>query len=136
MKNLIYLSLLVFVCSGCAHFKSFADRLDYSNGINQYEAMVLAKNEVKKADFRNYFGAIEPKFREDKATAQYPGYWFVEFTPTVTMDFWSYFVVINKRTGEIVHAQDYYWPTRAADVNWIFYEETSPRDEYVLNAKF
>ena len=100
MKNLIMSLLFSFLFfTGCGTTDRFTI-VDPSNGINRYEAFLMAKQEINKAGLRNYFNNLTPIIREDPRAAKYPDYWIVDFTPKIYFDFWGYLVVINKE-GEI-----------------------------------
>ena len=74
-----------------------------------------------KNDFwGDYFKLTQPILREDKYAAKFPDYWFVDYTPDVYTDFTSYLVVINKKTGEVIRAKDYYWPDKKPALDWVF----------------
>ncbi len=121
MKNLTAaLFLGVLVLTGCSTTTNRFTTVDPSNGINRYEAILLAKQEINKAGLRNYFNNLKPIIREDPVAAKYPDYWIVDFTPKIYFDFWGYLVVINKKTGEIIHSRDYYFPAKIADLDWVF----------------
>ena len=94
--------------------------IDATNGINEYEVILMAEDEIKKCDFPSYFGDITPKIRNDEYAKIYPDFWFVDYTPEVYMDFTSYLLVVNKKTGEIIRARDYYWPEKQPDLAWVF----------------
>lgn len=109
--------ILILLLTGCANSQRFT-KVFPQNGINQYEAILVAKNEVLSSDFKRYFSSIDAKIRLDDQAKEYPDFWFVEVTPDVYMDFQSYIVVINKRNGEVVRSQDYFWPDKNTGFNW------------------
>ena len=113
IANILLMSFIAWQL-GCASTTKFTE-VDYTNGINRYEAILMAKKEIEQAGLRNYFQNLKPIIREDKYALKYPDYWFVDFTPKIYFDFWGYLVVINKKTGKIIHSHDYYWPAKIAD---------------------
>jgi hypothetical protein len=121
LRSFIYSSLIALVVlQGCASTSAKFTQVDPSNGINRYEAIMMAKSEIENAGLKNYFKNLKPILREDPYASKYPEYWFVDFTPKIYFDFWGYLVVINKKTGEIIHSRDYYWPVKIADLDWVF----------------
>lgn len=88
--------------------------------VTSAEAVKMAKGKAAQSDFRSYFSGIKPKIRTDKYAQKFPQYYFVDFTPKIYTEFMSYLVVIEKKTGKIVHARDYYWPNKQPNLEWIF----------------
>lgn len=115
----LFLFLILILSQGCTSSTRFTE-VDPSNGINRYEAVLMAKKEIQDAGLRNYFQNLKPIIREDQHAMKYPDYWFVDFTPKIYFDFWGYLVVVEKQTGKIIHSHDYYWPAKIADLDWVF----------------
>ncbi|MCA9401635.1 MAG: hypothetical protein KC713_08405 [Candidatus Omnitrophica bacterium] len=84
--------------------------VDFTDGINDEEAIYMAVHEIIQSSDKNYFGDIVPRFIENDATKKYPEWWFLEFTPDVFVDYTSYLVVIEKKSGKILHSQKYFDP--------------------------
>lgn len=124
IKNSLWLlicSLIFFSsCTNNSRKPVYFSTIEPKNGINQYEAILIADKKTEDADFRNYFQAIQPIIRTDKHAMKYPDYWFVDYTPEVWMDFTSFLVVIHKKTGEVIRARDYYWPEKRPGLDWVF----------------
>ena len=120
-SKLAVLGCLIILSAGCASTtKDRFTSVDSSDGINRYEAILMAKAEIENAGLRNYFKNLTPIIREDPQAAKYPEYWFVDFTPKIYFDFWGYLVVIDKKSGGILHSRDYYFPVKVANLDWVF----------------
>ncbi len=122
MKNLIVIIFVLFTIIGCISF-SKADRLrklvDISDGINEQEALVVARVNLLESNFKSYDQVIPPKIRSDEAALKYPDYWFINYSPAVTSNYPTLLMVIKKQKGEVVLTKEY-WPNVVKDLDWVF----------------
>ena len=120
MKKLILIFLVMSVLTGCAHYelKQRLKKVVYFNGINEHEAKVIAEMKLVHSAFAPYYETTEAQIRDDKDTQKYPQYWFVDFTQPLLFDAPSFLVVIDKESGDIALATEYY-PKRVPGLDFI-----------------
>ena len=120
----IFLSLVVqssiLGCTTIGGVNKAFEAVNFSDGINQAEAQVIAQEKlVAYKDRRNYV-VKSPEVIDNAIVRQYPEYWFVSFEANkFDLSFWNYLVVINKETGAVLFA-DSYEPLRTVDYDWVF----------------
>jgi len=114
--------ILCFISSGCATIKSIEKnykKIDYSDGINKSEAKLIAKKSLIDSPYRNFYRVIRPRILDNDETLQHPRYWFLKFRrKSSKLNKSNYFVVIEKKTGEVIYAEKHY-PNNAQNYRWI-----------------
>src|SRR3989338_2418583 len=105
MKKIIYLCLIVMMFSGCSTTKmvnrSF-NKIDYSDGISDREAKIIAKKKLIDTGSKGQYVVINPDLLETPDTYAFKAdYWFVSFKnkPLLMKDS-TFLVVVNKETGQ------------------------------------
>ncbi len=91
----------------------------YFNGINKFEAEAIAYHYLLNSGYKSYYDVFSPEIRKDKEARRYKDYWFVHFSPDAHHDANSFLVVIDKKNGDIITAQNYV-PHTQIDLNWVF----------------
>ncbi|UCC95823.1 MAG: membrane lipoprotein lipid attachment site-containing protein [Candidatus Omnitrophota bacterium] len=111
MKRLIFLLGIALLLNGCATIASIRHhyaKIDYSNGVNKEEAVLIAKHHLISTEYKYSYRVIAPwveSWEERNA-------WIVWFAPKklrfiFPQDFLDLFipkkycVVIDKETGEV-----------------------------------
>ena len=117
----IVCTLIISGCTYTDQVRREYKKIDLTNGVNEFEAVTIAENELitKGQEYYIQLGAL---LRQDEHAQKYPDYWFVGFSPKTYYkdEFPGYLVVINKKTGEIVHSRDYYFPNQIPSLEWVF----------------
>ena len=105
MKGIVVLCL-IHLLSGCATTNSIKvnyEKINYSDGINKEEAVLIAKNHLLSTKYKYDYQIISPLVLNNKSTRQYPDFWCIRFHPKkLHLMPYYYLVMINKKTGEIV----------------------------------
>jgi hypothetical protein len=111
MRNLSYIIITIFIVSGCgarAELNRRFANIVYFNGINEYEAVAIAELRLVHSPYCSFFKKVPARVRTDKDAQQYPKYWFVDFTQKLMPDAPGFLVVIDRDTGEIKLATEYF----------------------------
>jgi len=116
------LFLLVLLC-GCASWHSpnqeYA-RINFSDGISINEAIVIGKEELSACEYRHEYRSQRGNVMTNRLARAHPDYWFVSFeSKRLDRHFWSYLVVVNKQTGQVVFS-DPHVPLDMINYDWIF----------------
>jgi hypothetical protein len=122
MRKFIYIVIGILLFAGCASLnekiiKQYHE-IDYSDGVSEEEAKVIAQKSLMDSPFNEEDYELEKGdvrwFAED-----YPDYWFVDFpnTPFRHVPYLGYMVVIKKDNGDIEYSgphKSYFY------VGWVF----------------
>ncbi len=120
----MYISLVSFFIVGCSSVvpikKNYINEIDFSNGINATEALLIAKKQLISSDVRKKYILKSARVLSGYCERQYSRYWFVRFDARAFDEsFWSYLVVIDKETGNIRFAGEYV-PLQVFGYKWVF----------------
>ena len=117
----IFCLILVSGCSSTEKIRREYKKIDVTNGINEFEAVTIAQNELITKG-QEYYLQLGANLRQDEHAQKYPDYWFVGFSPKTYYkdEFPGYLIVINKQSGEIIHSRDYYFPNQIPSLDWVF----------------
>ncbi len=124
MRRVIYIALVSLFVVGCSSIVSFkkkySEEIDFSNGINATEAVLIAKKQLISTDVRRKYILKSAKVLYGYYERRYKQYWFVRFDArSFDESFWSYLVVIDKATGDIRFAGEYV-PLEVFGYDWVF----------------
>lgn len=147
MRMWILLLCMTMALSACASrehiMQNYEEKLDASDGIDASEARIIAQRKIITVSEKRNYKITAPGFISTPAAKKYSDYWFVVFghnwlSPISTEDGAKtytelkearYLVVIQKNTGDIVFAGEYF-PKRSPDFAWVF-EEHRPWDDII-----
>lgn len=149
IKN-IALFIVLLAVAGCssaqAIYDNYAKIVNVSDGVNEEEAKIMAQKQIIGTQEQRDYRVTAPDIKNTPQAQKYPEYWFIVFghnwfSPVSTdplaktyteLRETQYLVVINKKTGEIKFAGEWY-PKRANDFDWVFGPGASYRKDNSLS---
>ncbi len=108
MKKLASVFVVFFftMLASCATINSMEnnyEKIDYSDGVNKTEAVLIAKNHIMKTKYVKDYQIVSPVILNNEQTKKFSNIWFVRFHPKkITLLTHYYLVMISKETGEII----------------------------------
>lgn len=125
MQKTVIIIILSFFVSGCSTIgsinKSYS-KLNRADGISAKEAKLIAKKALLDSEFRGDYRFIRPEIMHTQKTAYHPDHWFLKAKQKkLGFDDSYYFVVVNKKTGEVIYAKNHSpYPTDVKGYFWVF----------------
>lgn len=123
----LFLILLLILLQGCATARSITAshyRIDFSDGVDRLEGILIAKMQLIYTDYKYFFRIIFPALLINKETKKYPDYWFVSFYPKHSLTrLYRYLAVVDKKTGS-VRFSDMCHLSEIASLDWVFIRDT------------
>lgn len=110
-KNQIFILTAAVVLAGCGARADLNRRFAnvvYFNGINEYEAVAIAEMRLAHSVCKSWLGKVRARLRTDEHALKHPRYWFVDFSQELLFDSPGYLVVVDRNTGEIKLAAEYF----------------------------
>ncbi|MBN3040097.1 MAG: hypothetical protein JW867_03140 [Candidatus Omnitrophica bacterium] len=105
MKKFLSVVLVLIFLTGCSTVAGITHRfekIDYSDGINEVEAVIIAQHHLISSEHKDHYVSSFPEIIEKD------DYWVVAFTFRLTSSFsrnyartW-YSVYVDKKSGEVI----------------------------------
>jgi hypothetical protein len=101
-------AVLLAGCGARADLNRRFANIVYFNGINEYEAVAIAELRLAHSVYKSWLGKVPARLRTDEHALKHPRYWFVDFSQKFLFDSPGYLVVVDRNTGEIKLATEYF----------------------------
>jgi len=123
LGKLLLLIVLMFA-GGCSFVTVDYSDLNTVDGVNSYEAVLLAQKEILVTSFRHSRKVDEPDVLSGSEAEKHHDYWFIVFSPKISLikAVQAYLVVVEKQTGAVVYKG--IWDTQEhPGLDWVFSSE-------------